>query len=280
MSQFLSAWTFDLFWLVNLILVAVAYGVGVRIVRPRAGWHRGASASFYGGLILLAATYLGPVSAWSHTFFWSHMGQHLVVMMAVAPMLVMGNPVTLAFLACSDDARRRWALPILRSRAAAIVTNRYVTWVLFAGVLLGFHFSPFYDYALRNHDVDYFIEQPIYLFAAFLFYLPLIGHNLQPRRPTHAQRLGSLALMMVPEALVGAVIYFASVPLYGTFDKPRPFGPGVMDDQRLAGALMWALVMVVDSGWMMLAAYEWFSDEERKGRRDDAQLAREQQVVR
>lgn len=275
MSEFFASGAFDLFLLVNLALAAGWYGWASRRVRMSGPWPKRASLCFYLGIILLLLTYLGPISAWSHTFFWAHMTQHLVVMMVVAPLLVLGNPVTLAFRASSAATRRRWVVPILRSRAVRILTNPWVTWLLFAGALMGTHFTPFYDAALRNHDLDYFVEQPLYLIAAFLFYFPLIGSNLQPRRPSHAVRLLSLGTMMFPEALVGAVIYFASVPLYSAFDTVRPFGPPVLDDQRLSGALMWALVMVVDSGWMMLAAAEWFTSEEKKTAGLDRQVAQE-----
>lgn len=275
MSEFFGSGAFDLFLFVNLALAAGWYAWASRRARRTGTWLKRASFCFYLGLVLMALTYLGPIAAWSHTFFWAHMTQHLVVMMVVAPLLVLGNPVTLAFRASSPATRRRWVVPILRSRAVRILTNPWVTWLLFAGALLGTHFTPFYDLALRNHDLDYFVEQPLYLISAFLFYFPLIGSNLQPRRPSHAARLLSLGTMMFPEALVGAVIYFASVPLYSAFDTVRSFGPSVLDDQRLAGALMWALVMVVDSGWMMLAAAEWFTSEEKKEAALDRRIAEE-----
>ena len=275
MSEFFGSGAFDLFLLVNLALAAGWYAWASRRARMTGAWLKRASFCFYLGLGLIALTYLGPIAAWSHTFFWAHMTQHLVLMMVVAPLLVLGNPVTLAFRASSPATRRRWVVPILRSRAVRILTNPWVTWFLFAGALIGTHFTPFYDAALQNHDLDYFVEQPLYLISAFLFYFPLIGSNLQPRRPSHAVRLFSLGTMMFPEALVGAVIYFASVPLYSTFDTVRTFGPSVLDDQRLAGALMWALVMVVDSGWMMLAAAEWFTSEEKKEAALDRRIAEE-----
>ena len=81
--------------------------------------------------------------------------------------------------------------------------------------------------------------------------------------------------MMVPEAIVGAVLFFASRPLYPFYDQVRPFGLAPLPDQQLAGGLMWALVMVVDSGWMMVAAVEWFGDEERRSGREDRAMARE-----
>ena len=272
---FAQVGTFDLFLLVNLVLVGAWYLWAVKRARIAGQWKTWKTAVFISGLVLLATTYLGPIAAWSHTFFWAQMTQHLVVMMAVAPLMVLGAPITLWFQASSPQSRRRWVIPILRSRAVRVLTNPYFTWLLFATVLLGVHFSGFYDLALRNHDIDYFLEQPIYFAAAFLFYLPLIGSNLQPKRPSHGFRLASLALMMIPEAATGAIIYFAPVILYPFFDTKRAFGLDAFADQQLSGALMWALVMVVDSGWMMLAAAEWFTSEERAGRRIDREIADE-----
>ena len=278
MNSFLTFFhvgTFDLFLLVNLVLVGFWYLWAVGRARRDGTWSRWKTLAFLTSLGLLGITYLGPIAAWSHTFFWAHMTQHLVVMMAVAPLMVLSAPITLWFRASSDASRRRWVIPILRSRVVRWLTNPYVTWFFFAIVLLGVHFSGFYNLALENHDIDYFIEQPVYFAAAFLFYLPLIGSNLQPRRPTHAFRLASLALMMIPEAATGAIIYFAPVVLYPYFDTERAFGLTAFADQQLSGGLMWALVMVVDSGWMMLAAAEWFTSEERAGRRVDREIADE-----
>ena len=275
MATFLTRWGFDLFIAVNLMLAALWYHEATRRV---AAWSLRASICWYTGLGLLAVTYLGPVAAWSHTFFWAHMTQHLVVMMAVGPLLVLGSPVTLIYLASSPRTRRRWIVPILRSRAVAVLTNPYLTWLLFAGVLLGTHFTPFYNAALENHDLDFWVEQPLYLIVSFLYYFPLLGGNLQPRRPAPALRMASMALMMVPEALIGAVLYFASQPLYPAFNQVRPFGLDALADQQLAGALMWALVMTVESGWMMIVAIDWFNEETRRSKREDALIAAEQEL--
>lgn len=272
MGAFWTAWGFDVFIAVNLVLAAGWYATLARRVPE---WPRRWSVCWFTGIGLLAITYLGPLAAWSHTFFWAHMTQHLVVMMAVGPLLVLGAPITLTFRASSPRTRRTWLIPLLRSRTARILTNPYVTWLLFAGVLLGVHFTPFYNAALENHDLDQWVEQPLYLVASVLYYLPLIGGNLQPRRPTPAVRMASMALMMLPEALVGAVLYFASRPLYPAFDRPRPFGLDPLADQQLAGALMWALVMTVESGWMMVVAVDWFNDDARRSRAEDRRIAAE-----
>lgn len=289
MSQFLAVWDVNLFIALNLAGAAAWYAWASRRVRqqdPRSRWPLAHTTCFYSGIALLAIAYLGPLAAWSHTFFWVHMTQHLLVMMAAAPLLVLGAPVTLAFRASSATTRRKLVLPILRSRAVRILTNPVLTWVLFASVLLGAHFTGFYDWALTNHDAGMFIEQPIFLVTALLYYFPILGSNLQAHRPSPATRLISMSLMMIPEAIVGAVIYFSSVVLYPAFDTERPFGLDPLEDQQLAGALMWALVMIVDSAWMMVVAAEWFASEERRGHRVDemisaeAAAAAEEQTVR
>lgn len=275
-GQFLGASLFDLFVVVNLALALALYlGAVVRVRRaggPR--WPRWCTACFVVGIGLLALVYLGPVGAWSHTFFWVHMTQHLVVTMAAAPLLVLGAPITLAFRA-SGPRQRRAIVSALRSRPVEVLTNPVLTWILFAGTLMAVHFTPFYDWALTNHGVTVMIEQPLFLAVAVLYYLPLIGTNLLPHRPSHAVRLASLALMMVPEAVIGAVIYFSPVLLYDGFVVERPFGPDAVTDQQLSGALMWALVMVVDSFWMMWVAADWWASEERRSRRQDAEIAAE-----
>jgi cytochrome c oxidase assembly factor CtaG len=276
MSEFLQAGELDLFVSFNLVLAAVAYLMGIHRSRLMSGlrWPIWQSACFFTGIALLALAYLGPLGAWGHTFFWVHMTQHLLVTMASAPLIVLGAPITLAFRA-SGPANRRRIVRVLRTRTVGFLTNPVVTWLLFAGVLLGAHFTPFYDWSLSNHGVAVMVEQPMFLIAALLYYLPLIGGNLVPNRPPHSTRLISLALMMIPEATIGAVIYFSPVILYDSFDTIRTFGPDAKTDQQMSGALMWGLVMVIDSFWMMWVAAEWWSSEERRGRREDALIEAE-----
>ena len=282
MSEFFSVWDVNLFIALNLAGAAAWYAWAVRRARQRdsrSRWPVAYSACFYSGVALLAIAYLGPLAAWSHTFFWVHMTQHLLVMMAAAPLLVLGSPVTLAFRASNGSTRRTLIVPILRSRTVRILTNPALTWALFASVLLGTHFTGFYDWALTNHDAGMFIEQPLFLVTALLYYFPILGSNLQADRPSPAIRLISMSLMMIPEAIVGAVIYFSSVVLYPSFATERPFGLDPLEDQQLAGALMWALVMIVDAAWMMVVAAEWFTSEERRGRRVDAMIAAEEEAA-
>lgn len=283
MSEFLGRWSLDLVVLVNLALFAGLYARGVARVNatvPRGcrqrslmhgRWPLWPTACSFAGLGLIALVWLGPMAAWSHTFFWVHMTQHLVITMAAAPLLVLGAPITLAFRA-SNPRNRRVLVRVLRSGPARIATDPILTWIGFATVLLGAHFTGFYDWILGNHGSMLAIEQPMFLLVALMYYLPLLGTNLLAKQPSHPVRLISLGLMMIPEATIGAVIYFSPVVLYEGFDTVRPFGLQALADQQLSGALMWGLVMTIDSFWMMWVAAEWFTSEERRAHREDAAI--------
>jgi putative copper resistance protein D len=198
------------------------------------------------------------------------MVQHIVLMMLAAPILLLGSPVLLLLRASSRGVRHRWLVPVLRSRAVAALTHPVASWLIFAGVLMGTHFSPFYEYSLRHPLVHDYVEHPLFLGAALIYYYGLLPGNPSPQRLAPAWRALSLFLMMIPETMTGFFIYasrYLLYPFYG--DVARPFGPSPLPDQQLAGALMWSGSMLIDSVWVSVAVLEWLRSEERRARRLD-----------
>jgi len=258
-------WTVDLFILVNLILAVTLYAVAVRIVRARdVPWPALRIASFVLAMLLLAVAYLGPFETLAHTFFWAHMGQHLIVMMLAAPFIVLSCPVALTVMATSGRSRGA-IVRALRSPVGLFLVNPVFTWLLFVTVLIGSHVTPVMEWVLGDHDAMAFVERPLYLIAALLFYYPLIGNDMCAQRPRASYRVLSLGLMMIPETALGAVIFLAPVTLYPSYvASTTAVGADPLVDQQLAGALMWAITMVIDSVWMMVAAVEWWRSQERQ----------------
>lgn len=258
-------WTVDLFVTLNLILAAALYWIGVRIVSRRGlTWSPWRTLSFAVAIILLGIAYLGPFETLAHTYFWAHMSQHLLVMMLAAPFIVLSCPVALTVLATSGGTRAA-IIRSLRSRIGLFLVNPVFTWLFFVTVLIGSHVTPVMEWVLGDHDAMAFVERPLYLISALLFYYPLVGNDMCARRPKPAYRLLSLGLMMIPETALGAVIFLAPVTLYPSYvASTSAVGADPLVDQQLAGALMWALAMVIDSIWMMVAAVEWWRAEERK----------------
>lgn len=254
----------DVFVITNLVLLTLLYLWAARRVP---GWNRGSTAAFLAAMAALALAYLGPFGAWAHDAFWAHMGQHLLVLMIAGPLIVLSSPVRLTFMNLGPVGRRR-LVSVLRSRPMTFATNPYVGWIFFATVLLGTHTPWVMNWALTSHDAMEFFIRPLYLIAALTFYYPLIGCDLIARRPAPSVRLMSLGLMMIPETTLGMVIHFAPVPLYWPYEQSAlVHGFDVMADQKFAGAMMWAIAMVLDGIWMMVAAIEWWRDQERETHR-------------
>lgn len=282
--QFLGTWTFAPLPGIGIAVAAVAYLAAATAVSRRdrsRPWPVRHTVSFLSGLLLAWIVILGPIGAYYDVFFWSHMAQHIVLTMAVAPLLLLGSPVLLALRIAPPAFRRRWIVPVLRSRAVRVLTDPVLTWLLFAGVLIGTHFSSLYNYALEHPAVHDYVEYPLFLGAALLYYYALFDGNPGPRRMPHWARVASLGLMMGPEALTGFFIYAQNHVLYPFYlHVALPWGPNPLADQQIGGIMMWGGSMLIDTGWMCVAIAALLRAEQKKTRRLDAQLARESRVGR
>ena len=268
-----SAIDLNLFVLVNLVALTCIYLWAAR--RVSTSWPPGSILAFIGSMTALALAYLGPFGAWAHEALWAHMGQHLLVLMVAGPLFVLSSPVRLLFLNLGAVGRRR-LIRILRSRVVSCLTNPYFGWSFFALTLLGTHTQWVMNWVLLDHDAMEFIIRPTYLVAAFIFYYPLIGCDLIARRPAPTLRLVSLLLMMIPETVLGIILHLAPIPLYWPYEvSASAYGLDPMADQKFAGALMWALAMVLDGMWVMVAAIEWWRDQERETNRLERRECRE-----
>ena len=278
-ADFLSRWDLALVPAVGVVGASVAYLWAVRRLahrHPAPPWPRWRTSSFLTGLALLAFVVMGPVGAFDDQLFWAHMVQHLAIMMLVAPLLLLGAPVLLALRTSGRDTRRRLLVPTLRSRPVRLLTNPVLTWVLFAGAMIGTHFTPFYNFAVTHPAVHDYVEHPLYLGVALLYFYPLIGANPVPHGPAPLTKVASLVLMMGPEAMTGFFIYTARHVLYPAYAvSPRPFGLDALGDQQLGGGLMWCSGMVIGAIWIAVATQAWLRAEARKGRRLDRQIAAE-----
>jgi len=277
--QFLGTWTFSPLAAAGIAGAGAAYlWAAARVTRqwPGRPWPRSRTASFGAGLLVAVLVLLGPIGAYTDVFFWAQMAAHIALMMVIAPLLLLGSPVLLILRATPPHARRRRVVPVLRSRALRTALNPVLTWVLFAGVMLGTHFSPFYDVALRHPDLREFVEYPLYLAVSLLFYYPLIGADPCPRRVEPPMRMLSLFLMMLPSTMTGFFIYASNFDLYPYYAHVhRPFGLGTIASQQIGGALMWAGGMIIDAGWLVVAVAAWLRADQVRTRRVDAEIRRQ-----
>lgn len=257
----------------GVLAAGLGYLLGVRSIAHRAvqpPWPARRTVLFLAGLAAAALATLGPPAAYDDTFFWAHMTQHILLTMVAAPLLVLGDPVLLALRVAGRDVRHRRLVPVLRSRPLRAATHPAVSWLVLVGVTVLSHLPVVYDYALEHPLVHDFVEHPVYIGAALLFYYPLLAPTAGPRHVRTGLAVLSLFSLMLPTSAVGFFIYAAphvAYPFYAHAD--RPFGPGPLVDQQLAGALMWSTSMVLSALWVCVAGARFLREEEARGRRVD-----------
>lgn len=264
----LQHWTFEPQVIVPIIIVAGLYLAGFRRVRrqPRPVFPAYRAWAFIASLLVLAAAVDGPFDAYSDVDLAVHMGQHLLLLGAVAPLAVLGAPVTLALRAATPRARSTVVVPVLRSRIAHALTRPWVVAVLYAGDLVGTHFTGIYNLALAD-PVVHDLEHLSYLLTAVLLWEVVLGVEPVREKPSYGQRIMMVVLLMPVMAVISLVFILASHPLYSYYTAlPPPWGgrSHVMANQALAGAIMWIPSSLLSMVAVFYIAAEWFRKDEAR----------------
>lgn len=281
-ENLVGGWEFAPIPTIGLALLAFAYvGATVRVDHrnPLQRWPRVYTIYFVAGVCTLGIALLGPPGFYDDTFFFAHMTQHILITALAAPLLALGEPVLLSLRAVPRSFRTQRLVPLYRSKAVNALTHPAVGWLVFVTVMVVSHVPAVYDYALRHPIVHDFVEHPVYLGSALLFFYPLLAKSPGRRTIPHGLRVLSLFTMMIPMAIIGFFIYATprlGYPFYA--HVARPFGPGPLQDQQLSGALMWSSSMVMGVIWLCLAGLRWLQAEERRSHQVDRAVARSLQT--
>src|SRR3954454_24309288 len=144
-------WSFEPGVIAWLLLVEGLYVRAVRILAARGvSVPRWQQAAWHAGIALQAIGLLSPIDTLGSDLLSAHMAQHLLIADLAAPLLLVGlrNPVLVFFLprpVLVPLARQ----PRLRS-AFRTVRQPLVAIPLYTLVLYGWHFSVFFEAAVRH----------------------------------------------------------------------------------------------------------------------------------
>jgi len=273
-------WTFEPAVLLPLVAGALVWlRLIARIDRahPANPVPRRRTVAFLAGLAVIAVALMSGIDAYDTTLFSVHMVQHLLLTLLAAPLMALGAPITTLLRAATPNVRRRLILPILHSRVMGAITFPVVAWVVFAGVMWGTHFSPLFDASLEN-PVIHDLEHGLYLLAGLLFWWPAVGADPSPWRMPHPVRAMYVFLQMPQNTFLAVTILNSGAVLYNHYATlVRPWGPTPLEDQQIAGGLMWIFGDILFLTAMGLIIAGWMRHEQAQegavDRRLDAQRA-------
>lgn len=241
-------------WLALVVLLAVPYALGVRRV---GSWPVLRTVSYAAGLLALLLGVSGFLATYSDVLFSVHMSQHLTLIMAVPVLLVFGKPLELWLRAAPEDRRER-RRALLNARVTGLVTHPALTFVLYSAVLVVTHLSPFLELRLQMPWLEH-VEIFLYLLSGYLFFLPVIGAEpIRWQRLPHPLRVALLLVGMLPDTLVGVVLMIAARPVAPSYALAGAgWGPELLHDQALAGAIMWFFGDAAMAAFALLAVRSW-----------------------
>ncbi len=203
-------------------------------------WRLGA---FQAGLAAVWIAVASPLDAFSSLLLSAHMAQHLLLMMAAPPLLLLGSPFLPILRGLPRTFVREGLGPFLAwpalQRFARALTHPAAGLAAMAAAMWGWHVPGAYERALASsgwHEV----EHATFLAASMLFWWPVV--RPWPTRafwPAWTIPLYLLAGDLQNTALA-AILTFADRVIYPTYAAaPRLFGLTALEDQALAGVLMW-----------------------------------------
>ncbi len=269
----LLAWSFDPTVVIPLAVLAIGYVLAVRHVdeaHPANPVPRARTFFWLLGLATIFVALQSPIERYDTTLFSIHMIQHVLLMLFAAPFLALGAPITLVLRTVRPETRRRVVLPILHSLPVRIITFPVITWVLFAAVMWGTHFSPIFERSLEEPTVHQF-EHLLYIVTACLFWWPVVALDPSPWRMREPARILYTFLQMPQNTFLGLAIISAPAPLYSHYATlGLDWGPGPLGDQQMAGAVMWVVGDLVFLVAILGIVVGWMRREERESAAADA----------
>jgi len=264
-AALLASWSFEPGLVVALLLVAIVYLRGFRVLRAQLparfpGWRRGA---FLAGVAALLLALVSPLDVLADLLLQVHMVQHWLLMMVAPPLLWLGAPAVPLLRGLPRGWLRRGVGPFLAWPALRRVLHR-VTSPVFAGLAwalttLVWHWPPAYQAALRSrlwHD----LEHASFIAASLLFWHAVIAPWPAQRHGGASGRVILLGLAALFNSVFSAVFTFSTRVFYPVYlEAPRPWGIDALTDQNAAGALIWvatSLPMLVAAVWLIVSLLE------------------------
>ena len=262
--------------LIYVVVAAVMYWVGgLRNSRSRG---RGSEEllrelAFVAGLASIVIALDSPIDYYSDELFWVHMGQHIILLTVAPPLILLGRPWPRMWQALPLNvrtsvgrslARARWTAP-LRALAKPLPA-----WILFNVNMLLWHLPAAYNLTLSNpsiHDA----EHALFFFTGLLFWAHVVDPGpLRHHSMNWFMKAAYVTGAMVTGWILAIVIVLVQHPLYQHYADlvSRPGGLTALDDQQVAGGMMWVPGSLSYTIALIAIFWRWASpdSEQTRGR--------------
>jgi putative membrane protein len=235
-SDLWSRWNLDPVLLAVLFALGILYAMGARrLSRQGTKLSTVTQAAFYGGWAVTTAALISPLCPLSVSLFAARVGQHMILALVAAPLVVAGNPAAAARALANRAPGGGKPVPSLLAAS------------LFAAMLFLWHAPG--PYAATFASTTVYWTMHVTTFGAALW---LWAGLLNPSPARIVPVIGASIFSSVQMGLLGALITFATRPFYAPHAlTTAAWNLTPLQDQQLGGAIMWVPGCVVFLGVAM-----------------------------
>ena len=269
--EVLTAWEFDPFVVLPLALLGLLFARGrrrlARLSHRVGASPRGRLWFFAAAYLVLVLALLSPLHGFAEELFFVHMVQHVLLMSAAAPLLLLANPLPTVI----------WGLPFGRAAVGSllapggplvnvlrVLTRPVVAWWHFTLNLWLWHQPAAYQAALEREALHY-LQHFLFFLTAVLFWWPVIGPSPLRSRLGYPARMLYVFAAWLPNSVLGAGFTFAPSVIISYYQtRPRFWDIDPLTDQQLAGLLMWIPGDAVYAAAMMVLLLAILRQEDRR----------------
>jgi putative membrane protein len=255
-------WTFAPWVTVPLALSGLLYLVGVKRLWARAGQGRGVRnwqvLCFALGWTSLLGALVSPLHALGERLFTAHMTEHEILMVVGAPLLVVARPIGGMLWALPPEMRRTLGgigrVPVLERLWAWLVDPLTAT-TLHGIALWVWHLPALYEPALTNSLVHWLQHLSFFVTALFFWWSLLRG---RARQRGYGAAVFYLFVTALHSGFLGILLAVARAPLFpNQTSVATEWGLTPLEDQQLAGLIMWVPAGIVYAGAALALAALW-----------------------
>jgi putative copper resistance protein D len=274
--RLLTVWTMDWWVLIGLLVSLGLYLWGVRRLHKRGDkWPVGRTIAWcVGGMGTIAIATFSSLGAYDTVLFSVHMVQHMLLNMIAPVFMALGAPFTLLLRNTSGKAHRNLVV-FLHSWFAKLVFFPPLATGLMVFTPFVLYLTPLYEITLEN-DFAHAVLHIYMLAIGCMFFWPLLGIDPMPNRFPYPLRILLFFITMPFHAFLGVTIMGSTSLIaedwYLAFNRFWP--PSPMEDQSIAGGIMWATGDFVMFVIMTVFFVQWLRDSQAEARREDRRLDR------
>ena len=278
-SELWSAWHWDPWIYIPLLISAGLYIVGVRTLWGTAGRGHGVRklevAAFLTGMWVLAISLLSPIHAAGGALFSLHMVQHVLLLVVAAPLLVLGRPLVVYLWALPPPLRKRVGRLLARPPARVTLDTLgrpVVGWLLYAAIVWIWHLPTLYQAALLSEWV-HALQHGTFVLAALVFWWAALEFG---RRRSGGYGLGIIYFFTTAlhGSAFGALLTFAREAWYPLYEgRTAAWGLTALQDQQFGGLVMWVPAGLVYLAAALIFLFLWVRASERAVRRREGRTA-------